>query len=165
MFDADKYLQGEEVVVVKAVVDKEVSAIEKVNTASITTPISDAAITTTVTITPTNSRDEITLVKTLIEIKTSRPKAKGIVMQEPSKTPTSTLIGSSQQPSKVYDKDYELAQRLQTKEQEQLTDAEKARLFMKFLEKRRKFFAAKRAKEKRNKPPTKAQQRILCVLI
>nr|GEV65237.1 hypothetical protein [Tanacetum cinerariifolium] len=57
--------------------------------------------------------------------------------------------------------DYEIAQRLQAEEQEQLTDAEKAKLFMKFLEKKRKFFAAKRAEEKRNKPPTKAQQRIL----
>nr|GEX55250.1 hypothetical protein [Tanacetum cinerariifolium] len=37
------------------------------------------------------------------------------------------------------DADMELAQKLQTEEQEQLTDAEKARLFMKFLEKRRKF--------------------------
>nr|GEY14124.1 retrovirus-related Pol polyprotein from transposon TNT 1-94 [Tanacetum cinerariifolium] len=53
--------------------------------------------------------------------------------------------------------DYELAQRLRAIEQEQLTDAEKARLFMEFLEKRRKFFAAKKAEEKRNKPQTKAQ--------
>nr|GEV12256.1 hypothetical protein [Tanacetum cinerariifolium] len=30
---------------------------------------------------------------------------------------------------------------------------------MEFMEKRRKFFAAKRDKEKRKKPPTKAQQR------
>nr|GEU60814.1 hypothetical protein [Tanacetum cinerariifolium] len=57
--------------------------------------------------------------------------------------------------------DYELAQRLQAEEQEQLTDAEKVKLFMKFLEKRRKFFATKRAEEKRNRPPTKAQQRSL----
>nr|GEY51232.1 hypothetical protein [Tanacetum cinerariifolium] len=53
--------------------------------------------------------------------------------------------------------DIELAQKLQTKEQEQLTDAEKARLFMEFLEKRKKFFARKREIEKRNRPPTKAQ--------
>nr|GEY15053.1 hypothetical protein [Tanacetum cinerariifolium] len=45
--------------------------------------------------------NEITLAKALIEIKTSRPKAKGIVMQEPSETPTSAPIVSSQQPSKV----------------------------------------------------------------
>nr|GFB05673.1 hypothetical protein [Tanacetum cinerariifolium] len=57
------------------------------------------------------------------------------------------------------DADYQLAERLQAEEQEQLTDAEKAKLFMEFMEKRRKFFAAKRAEEKRNKPPTKAQQR------
>nr|GEU32608.1 hypothetical protein [Tanacetum cinerariifolium] len=44
-------------------------------------------------------------------------------------------------------------------EQEELTDAEKAKLFMQFLEKRRKFFAAKRAEEKKNIPPTRAQQR------
>nr|GEU63243.1 ribonuclease H-like domain-containing protein [Tanacetum cinerariifolium] len=49
--------------------------------------------------------------------------------------------------------------RLQAEEQDALTDAEKAKLFMEFLEKRRKFFAAKRDEEKRNRPPTKAQQR------
>ncbi|GJY51818.1 hypothetical protein Tco_0442665 [Tanacetum coccineum] len=38
-----------------------------------------------------------------------------------------------------------LAKRLQAQEQEELTDAEKTRLFCEFLDKRRKFFAAKRA--------------------
>nr|GEW27955.1 hypothetical protein [Tanacetum cinerariifolium] len=55
--------------------------------------------------------------------------------------------------------DFELAKRLQTKEQEQLTNDEKAKLFMEFLENRRKFFTAERDEEKRNRPPTKAQQR------
>nr|GEU91737.1 putative ribonuclease H-like domain-containing protein [Tanacetum cinerariifolium] len=203
MFHANKDLQGEEVFV------------EEVNAASIATAVTTAATT------PTISIDDITLAKALIEIKTSRPKAKGIVMQELSEAPTTTTIRI---PSKVQDKgkcimveeplkmkkkdkisfdeqearrlqaeideqdrlaaeeaqkpleannamieqwhdvqakvdaDYELAQRLQAKEQEQLTDAEKANLFMEFLEKRRKLFAAKRAKEKRNRPPTQAQQ-------
>nr|GEW02017.1 putative reverse transcriptase domain-containing protein [Tanacetum cinerariifolium] len=57
--------------------------------------------------------------------------------------------------------DFELAQRFQTEEQEQLTDDKKAKLFMEFLEKRRKFIAAKRAEKKRNRPPTKSQQRSL----
>nr|GEY86159.1 hypothetical protein [Tanacetum cinerariifolium] len=57
------------------------------------------------------------------------------------------------------DADYQLAERLHAKEQEQLIDAEKVRLFMEFIKKRRKFFAAKKTEEKRNKPPTKAQQR------
>ncbi|GJW71909.1 hypothetical protein Tco_0128826 [Tanacetum coccineum] len=46
-----------------------------------------------------------------------------------------------------------LAKRLQAREQEELTDEEKARLFVELLEKRKKHFAALRAQEKRNKPP------------
>nr|GFA26331.1 hypothetical protein [Tanacetum cinerariifolium] len=55
--------------------------------------------------------------------------------------------------------DYQFAEQLQVHDQEELTNAEKAKLFVKFLEKRRKFFAAKRDENKRNKPPPKAQQR------
>nr|GFB05472.1 hypothetical protein [Tanacetum cinerariifolium] len=53
----------------------------------------------------------------------------------------------------------QLTERLQAEEQQELNDVEKATLFMQLLEKRRKLFAAKRAEEKRNKPPTRAQQR------
>nr|GEU91460.1 hypothetical protein [Tanacetum cinerariifolium] len=154
--------------------------VEEVNDVSIAT-----ATTTTTATTPTISIDEITLAKALIEIKTSRLKAKGLVMQDPSETPSPTLIISSQQPSKVQDKgerarqeeeannaliktwediqvkvdaDYQVAERLHAKEQEQFTDAEKAKLFMEFIEKRRKFFAVKRDEERRKKPPTKTQQ-------
>nr|GEV42152.1 hypothetical protein [Tanacetum cinerariifolium] len=55
--------------------------------------------------------------------------------------------------------DHQLAERLQAQEQKELFDAEKATLFQQLLEKRRNHFVAKRAKEKRNKPLTKAQQR------
>ncbi|GKA00069.1 hypothetical protein Tco_0672619 [Tanacetum coccineum] len=58
--------------------------------------------------------------------------------------------------------DEQEAIRLQAKfnqEQEELTVDEKATLFQQLLEKRRNHFAAKRAKEKRNRPPTRAQQR------
>nr|GEW68535.1 hypothetical protein [Tanacetum cinerariifolium] len=52
------------------------------------------------------------------------------------------------------------------KEQEELTDAEKTELFVQFLEKKRKYFAAKRAEEKRNIPPIRAQQRsIMCTYL
>ncbi|GJV73796.1 retrovirus-related pol polyprotein from transposon TNT 1-94 [Tanacetum coccineum] len=54
------------------------------------------------------------------------------------------------------DTDYQLAQRLQAEEQEQFTTKQKATLFKELLEQRRKHFAAKRAEEKRNKPPTQA---------
>nr|GFA46274.1 hypothetical protein [Tanacetum cinerariifolium] len=62
--------------------------------------------------------------------------------------------------------DYQLAERLQAEEQQELNDEEKATLFMLLLEKKRKFFAAKRVEEKRNKPPTQAQQRkIMCTYL
>ncbi|GJT95134.1 hypothetical protein Tco_1090652 [Tanacetum coccineum] len=62
--------------------------------------------------------------------------------------------------------DNQLAERLQAQEQEELTDEKKARLFVQFLEQRRKHFAAKRAEEKRNIPPTRAQQRsIMCTYL
>ncbi|GJU36616.1 hypothetical protein Tco_1184970 [Tanacetum coccineum] len=55
--------------------------------------------------------------------------------------------------------DYELAQRLQAKEQEELTIEEKSNLFVQLLEAGKKHFAAKKAEQRRNRPPTKAQQR------
>nr|GEX39899.1 hypothetical protein [Tanacetum cinerariifolium] len=167
-------------------------------------------------------QSESTTIPTLIA-NSIRPKAKGIVMEEPSEETTTTIpIPSKDQdkgkgimveePLKMKKKDqisfdeqearrlqveldqeqrlaekeaqkaleaniavieqwhdvqakikadFELAKRLQAKEHEQLTNDEKAKLFREFLENRRKFFTAKRDEEKRNRPPTKAQQRCL----
>ncbi|GKG05161.1 hypothetical protein Tco_0325247, partial [Tanacetum coccineum] len=56
--------------------------------------------------------------------------------------------------------------RLQAGEKEELTINEKATLFQQFLEKIRKHFIAKRAEEKRNRPPIRAQQRsIMCTYL
>ncbi|GJV45666.1 hypothetical protein Tco_1430202 [Tanacetum coccineum] len=64
------------------------------------------------------------------------------------------------------EKAQQLAQRLQAQEQEELSDEEKAILFVQFLEQRRKHFAAKRAEEKRNIPPTRDEQRsIMCTYL
>nr|GEW98768.1 putative ribonuclease H-like domain-containing protein [Tanacetum cinerariifolium] len=71
------------------------------------------------------------------------------------------LIESWHEVQDKMEADYELAQRLQAEEQEQLTNGKKTRLFMDFLDKRRKFFAAKREIEKRYRPTTKAQQKSL----
>ncbi|GJV21708.1 hypothetical protein Tco_1370728 [Tanacetum coccineum] len=55
---------------------------------------------------------------------------------------------------------------MQAQEQEELSIEEKATLFQQLLERKRKHFTAKRAEEKRNKPPTKAQQRmIMCTYL
>ncbi|GJY75180.1 putative ribonuclease H-like domain-containing protein, partial [Tanacetum coccineum] len=55
--------------------------------------------------------------------------------------------------------DYELAQRLQEKEQGELTTEERLRLFVELMNKRKKHFAKLRAEKIRRNPPTKAQQR------
>ncbi|GJR51399.1 hypothetical protein Tco_1401920 [Tanacetum coccineum] len=117
--------------------------------------------------------------QTLAELKSVRPKTKRVVMQEPSETTTTIPLKDKgkgimvKEPLKMKKKDqvlfdeqedkvetdYELAQRLQAEEQEELTIEEKSKLFQQLLEKTRNHFAAKRAKERRNRPPTKAQQR------
>nr|GEV93668.1 hypothetical protein [Tanacetum cinerariifolium] len=94
MFDT-RILDDEE-----ATVEKEVSTADLVTTAGelVTTigfEVSTAVVTSQI------SMDEITLAKALTDIKTSKPKAKGIVIQEPSETPTPTPTDSSQQPSKA----------------------------------------------------------------
>ncbi|GJX03934.1 hypothetical protein Tco_0189850 [Tanacetum coccineum] len=69
------------------------------------------------------------------------------------------LIESWENTQAMIEADRLLAEKLQTRDQKELTDEEKAKLFMEFIKKRRKYFAALRAQEKRNRPPTKTQKR------
>nr|GEV36666.1 hypothetical protein [Tanacetum cinerariifolium] len=59
----------------------------------------------------------------------------------------------------MMDADYELAQRLQAKEHEELTIKERLKLFVELMDKRKKHFAKLKAEEIRRKPPAKAQIR------
>ncbi|GJW83738.1 hypothetical protein Tco_0156883 [Tanacetum coccineum] len=59
----------------------------------------------------------------------------------------------------MIDADYQIAQQMQAEEQVKLSIEEKSKLFVQLLEARKKHFAAIRAKENRNTPPTKAQKR------
>nr|GEW85449.1 hypothetical protein [Tanacetum cinerariifolium] len=168
MFDVND-LHVEDINTAKLIVDvTRVNAAGEVNVASIATDDSVVATITT---------DDITLAKALLEIKTIKPKAKGIVLEELSESTTTTKTiylkqshdkgkGIMDDVQAKIDADYQMAKRLQAEEQQELTDEEKATLFMQFLEKKRKFFAAKRAEEKRNKPPTQAQKRkIMCTYL
>nr|GEW19637.1 reverse transcriptase domain-containing protein [Tanacetum cinerariifolium] len=108
----------------------------------------------------------------------SHDKGKGIRIKEPVKPKKKDQIRLNEEAAKrlqakfdeeervaKIDVDHQLAKRLQEQEQEQeeLSDVEKATLFVQLLEKKRKHFVAKRAEEKRNKPPTQAQKRkIMC---
>ncbi|GKB32015.1 hypothetical protein Tco_0871416, partial [Tanacetum coccineum] len=69
------------------------------------------------------------------------------------------LIESWDNTQAMMDADFELAQRLQTKEQGEITIEERSRLFVELMNKRKKHFAMLRDEEKRRKPPTKAQKR------
>ncbi|GJX97526.1 hypothetical protein Tco_0353324 [Tanacetum coccineum] len=71
------------------------------------------------------------------------------------------LIESWDNTQSMMDDDYQMAQQLQVKEQEQLSIKEKSKLFVQLLKARKKHFAKMREKEKRNKPPNQAQQRKL----
>ncbi|GJV77738.1 hypothetical protein Tco_1509322 [Tanacetum coccineum] len=215
MFDTSD-LAGEKIFVVEQGVPNSKKN-DVVSTAGVATTVSAAA--TTVPITP----EEITLAQALEELKTAKPKVKGIVFKEPVESTTTTTV-SSQQPSQVkvqdkgkgkmvepekpmkkkelirldeeiasklqaefdeevrlarekakkeeeanivswdnvqamIDADYQMAQQMQAEEQEKLSIEEKSKLFVQLLEARKKHFAAMRAQEKRNKPPTKAQKR------
>nr|GEZ77370.1 hypothetical protein [Tanacetum cinerariifolium] len=84
------------------VAEKDVSTADPVTTAGevVTTAVEVSTTAgvevSTAAITSQISMDEITLAKALIDIKTSKPKAKGIIMKEPSETPTPAPKDTSQ---------------------------------------------------------------------
>nr|GEV76809.1 ribonuclease H-like domain-containing protein [Tanacetum cinerariifolium] len=111
------------------VVKKEVSTADPVTTAGIKV--------TTAATTPQISKDDLTLAQTLIEIKAAKPKAittaaitvtatvirpkeKGIVMQEPSETPSPKPTISSKKPSQAKDKGRGKMMQAKLKEEERL---------------------------------------------
>ncbi|GJS09753.1 putative ribonuclease H-like domain-containing protein [Tanacetum coccineum] len=110
---------------------------------AVTTASDDSVVPTTI--------EEITLAQTLIQIKAAKPKVVTTAATTATTTrPKGEFRGSTDdKPSSSNDKG---------------KDEEKAKLFMELMEKRRKHFAALRAQEKRNRPPTKAQKRFLKIL-
>nr|GEW05098.1 hypothetical protein [Tanacetum cinerariifolium] len=106
--------------------------------------------------------------KALEDLKTSKPNIRGIVIkdhEEPSKSRTTTTTIPKKSHDKGKNKMIEKPVKLKKKDQI-LFDEEVARKLQEEINKqerlkRRKFFAAKRTEEKRNRPPTKAPQRSL----
>nr|GEV06037.1 hypothetical protein [Tanacetum cinerariifolium] len=88
------------------------------------------------------SIDDITLAQALVEIKTSKPKARD-----------ENLAWDNVQA--MMDANYELAARLQKEEQEGLNIEEKSRLFVELMDKRKKHFTKLREGEQRRKLATK----------
>ncbi|GKB05655.1 hypothetical protein Tco_0833850, partial [Tanacetum coccineum] len=92
LFDVNDDLQGKEVIVEKEVAKKEVSTADPVTTAG--------EVVTTVSTAATITLEEVTLAQPLVQIKTSKPKAKGIVFKEPneSKTAPTPIVTPQQLP-------------------------------------------------------------------
>ncbi|GKD81911.1 uncharacterized mitochondrial protein-like protein, partial [Tanacetum coccineum] len=146
---------------------------DKVSTTGAATTVSVATITTATTV------DEITLAQALQELKSTKPKGKsqsqdkgkGIMIEEPVKKLSKKdqlkldeeialkLQAEIDEEERIASAEEEKIDEANYKaeEQEQFTIKQKATLFKELLEQRRKHFAAKRAEEKRNKPPTKTQ--------
>ncbi|GJY85962.1 putative ribonuclease H-like domain-containing protein [Tanacetum coccineum] len=174
MFDVDA-LNGEEVFVAG---QNENIIEEVVDSAQVSTAATTVTITT----------KEITLAQALKALKPSNPKEDQIILDEETAKKLQAEFDEEERLAREkaekeveanialieewddiqakIDVDYQLAERLQAQEQEELSIEEKATSFQQLLEKRRKHFAAKRAEEIRNKPPTKAQQRkIMCTYL
>ncbi|GJY86962.1 hypothetical protein Tco_0500988 [Tanacetum coccineum] len=117
LFDVQDDLQGEEVVAEKEVAEKEVSAADPVTTTGEVVTTANVEVTTTSA--PTTTINELTLAQTVIEIKaakpkavttattttiTTRPKARGVVVQEPSEFKTTSSPSQASQLPQAKDK-------------------------------------------------------------
>ncbi|GJY37557.1 putative ribonuclease H-like domain-containing protein, partial [Tanacetum coccineum] len=212
--DADEEITLVSVHDVNVFADKEVFVVEQefaeevvgvINTAKLIIDAAQDSAATTVSTAKIKTVDDITLAQALEEMKSTKPKKKGVVIQElepvkPMKKKdlirldeetalnlqaefdeeerlarvkakkeeeaNIPLIETWDDIQAKIDADHQLAERMQAQKQEEMSIEEKATLFQQLLEKRRKHFAAKRAEEKRNKPPTKVQQRkIMCTYL
>nr|GEV39942.1 hypothetical protein [Tanacetum cinerariifolium] len=102
--------------------------------------------------TPQISMDDVTLAQTLIEIK-AKYKGKGIMVEPKKPLKKKDKITFDEEVTRK-----KLAEQLQAQEREHLSIKERSKLLAKLIESKRKYFAAKRAEEIRNKPPTKDQK-------
>nr|GFA21438.1 hypothetical protein [Tanacetum cinerariifolium] len=117
------------------IIEKEVSTLDPITTGGeVVTAASVEDSDAPINATTADVDDELTLAKNLITIKAAKPKA-------------------------TIDADRQLAKQIQAQEREQLSIEERSKLLDELLESRRKYFTAKRAKEIKIKPPTKAQQK------
>ncbi|GKD52330.1 hypothetical protein Tco_1281306 [Tanacetum coccineum] len=186
MFDTG-VLNDEEVFAGQDMTKKEVSTTDPVTTAGEVVTTANVEVSSASPTAATITNVELTLAQTLAELKSARPKTNGLLCKSQMKKKDQISFDEQEAIRLQAEFDEEvrlarekykanvalieewndiqakikanqlLAERLQAREQEELTIEERAKLFQQLLEKRSKLFVAKRAEEKRNKPPTKAQ--------
>nr|GEY38598.1 hypothetical protein [Tanacetum cinerariifolium] len=123
--------------------------------------------------------DDETLAETFVEYQKKKEKLLCKILRSPKKIKKKEMMQISldeeiaqrfyeeEQAQILRDEEYaqqipaneDLAQRMLEEEKGSLSIKERSTLLAEFIDKRNKMMAAKRAKEKRNKPPTQAQQR------
>nr|GEU81203.1 retrovirus-related Pol polyprotein from transposon TNT 1-94 [Tanacetum cinerariifolium] len=109
------------------------------------------------------TKDEITMAQTLATLKSTKPKV--VVQEQKTSTtiPATAIIVTTAvltpRAKAMLDADRLLAKKLQAREREEFFEVQKVILLVELIEKRKKHFAALRAQEKRNKPPTKTQMK------
>nr|GEY53929.1 hypothetical protein [Tanacetum cinerariifolium] len=140
MFDVNDDLRGEKVFVDKEVPLKEVlnvveEVVVEITTVGIETTSAKPKADKVMIQEPEQGIIITSTTTTAVTAASTRPKAKRIVMQEPSEATTTTIISSkkSQDNDDVqekFDADYQLAQRQQAEEQEELNDEKKVNNFM-----------------------------------
>nr|GEW91486.1 hypothetical protein [Tanacetum cinerariifolium] len=154
-------------------IEKEVSNADPVATAGeLVTAASVEDIAAPTTATTADVDDELTLEKTLIAIKPAKPKdqgkAKMIEPEKPLKKKDQIALDEeverkleAEMRAKMEEEKRIAREKDKATRAEQLSIKERSKLLAELIESRRKYFAAKRAKEIKNKPPIKAQQRSL----
>ncbi|GKD69098.1 ribonuclease H-like domain-containing protein, partial [Tanacetum coccineum] len=113
-------------------------------------------------------KDEMmTIADTLMTIRSTRSRTTSVVIRDVKEEPRrATPVPTTQSQDKEVDNvqarieaDALLATRLQEEEREQFSIDEQARFLVETIAERKRFFAAQRAEQIRNKPPTKTQLR------
>ncbi|GKC54345.1 hypothetical protein Tco_1077090 [Tanacetum coccineum] len=100
---------------------------------------------------------EYSIILLVIEFEREQRIARERVAEQEAKD--AALIEQMEDIQARMDADELLAERLQQEEREQFTIEEKSRMLVEMIAERKRFFAAQRAEQIRNKPPTRAQLR------
>nr|GEX14721.1 hypothetical protein [Tanacetum cinerariifolium] len=163
----------EEVVMDTTTGEHEEHIIEDVSTAELVTIAGEVVTTTAVNVSaaPTTdvTKDEITMAQALAALKSTKPKVMVQEQQMSTIIPSAvtTVITVDKGKAKMIEPEVPIKKKdqmmideeLQAREKEEFSEVKKARLLVELIEKRKKHFAALRAQEKRNKPPTKTQMK------
>ncbi|GJR13189.1 hypothetical protein Tco_0795841 [Tanacetum coccineum] len=130
--------------------DEEISWFQEDEETQGSAPVTTAGVPVTTASTPITTAGV-----SISTVEPSTPLTTTILLEDEDLTIAQTLMKMIT----MMEADYELAHRLQAKEQGELTIEERSKLFVELMDKRKKHFAKLRAEEIRRKPPTKAQKR------